>query len=302
MGVENIRVEPMNVYLGVDTYQVQKITCVADVSSSLNNKYFIIYEGSNKYLVWYNVASGGTDPNITGYTSAPVAISANATAAQVATATELVIEALSGLNSTVDGAVITVTATNYGYSTPAHDSQAAKTGFAFELVTTGDLFESVGLLDGNVEVSGLSRSPVDVKSHQSGSSVIAQIQTGSGNPELAFTLKEVTKANYLKILRYGSGAFQPVAANSTSVVGGGTAGLFGSPEFVQVVLHPTRLGIADKTADYCFFKCTVDLDSVSFSGEEVVMLPVKVKAFDDSTKHSAISTWMYGDWSQTLTA
>jgi hypothetical protein len=119
---------------------------------------------------------------------------------------------------------------------------------------------------------------------------------------MTFNMKEVTKANYLKILRYGSGAFQPVAASSTSVVGGGSPGLFGSPEFVKVVLHPVRLGIADKSADYCFWKSTLDLDSVSFSGEEVLMLPVKMKAFEDDTKHSAVNVWMYGDWSQTLTA
>lgn len=292
----------MDVYIGEDAYQVQKITCVADVSSSLNNKYFVIYEGSNKWLVWYNVGGTGVAPSVTGYTAAPVAISANADASTVATATELVIEALTGLNSTVSGAEITVTATNYGYSIPAHDSQAAKTGFAFELVTVGDTFAKVGLIDGDIEVSALSRNPVDITAHQKGATVLGQIFTGSGNPEMTFNMKEVTKANYEKILRYAAGSFQPVAASSTSVIGGGSQGLFGSPKFVKVVLHPVRLGTADKSADYCFHKCTMDLDSISFSGENILTLPVNVKAFEDETKHPAINVWMYGDWSQTLTA
>lgn len=301
MGIENVKIEPMDVYIGVDAYQEQKITCVADVASSLNNKYFVLYEGANQWLVWYNVASGGTAPVIAGYTAAEVAIAANATASAVATATELVIEALSGLNSTVSGAEITVTASNYGYSIPAHDSQAAKTGFAFELVTTGDTFAKVGMIDGDIEVSGLSRSPVDIVSHQTGTTVLGQIFSGSGNPEMTFNMKEVVYSSYEKILRYAAGAFKPVAASSTTAIGGGSAGLFGSPEFVKVVLHPVRLGIADKTNDYCFWKATLDLDSVTFSGENILMLPVNMKAFNDDTKHPAISTWMYGDWSQTLT-
>lgn len=302
MGVENVKIEPCDLYVGVDTYQVQKITCVADVASSLNNKYFIIYANSAQFLVWYNVGASGVDPAIAGYTSYPVAISANATASAVATATELVIEAIAGLDSTVSGNVITVTAIIYGYDIPAHDSQVAKTGFAFDLVTTGDKFEKLGLIEGDISVGGLSRSPVEIKSHQSGTTAIAAIMAGSGNPEISVELKEVVYSTYNKILRYGSGAYKPVAANSTAVIGGGTAGLFGSPEFVQVVLHPVRLGIADKTLDICFWKTTVDLESQTISGEKPASLPIKMKAYNDSTKHPAVSTWMVGDWSQSVVA
>lgn len=302
MGIENVKVEPVEVYVGTDAYQVEKITCVADVSSSLNNKYFIMYEPSGaQHLFWYNVAAGGTDPAISGYTSHVIAIAANDSATAVATATKTVIDGLSGFSATSSNAVITVTGAAYGYAIPGHDSQAAKTGFAFELSVTGDTFAKLGIIDGDIKVGGLSRSPVDVTSHQTGTSVLGQIFTGVGNPTMDVTLKEVVFSTYSKVLRYAAGAYKPVLANSTAVIGGGSSGLFGSPEFVKVVLHPVRLGIADKTNDYCFWKCTIDLDSKDFSGEKIEVLPIKVKAFNDDTKHPAVSTWMYGDWSQTLT-
>lgn len=301
--VANIKIEPMEVYLGVDAAHVQTVTCVADVSSSLNNKYFVLHAPSAvKHYYWFNVASGGSDPGtgLTGYTGHAVAISANASAATVATALELVIEATTGFDSTVSGAVITVTCSSNGYVAAGHDAQAtaSQTGFAFATVTVGDAFETVGYLDGDIEVSALSRGPVDITAHQDGATIIGQIMTSGGNPEMTFNLKEVTTANYRKILRYSNGEFYPVIANSTSGMGGGTKSVGGSPIAVRVVLHPVRLGIADKTNDYCFWNCTLDLDSISFSGENIITLPVKVKSFKDSTKRSEVNIWMYGDWSQ----
>lgn len=40
------------------------IDCVADVSGSLNNKYFRINAPANNYHVWFNVASAGVDPGV----------------------------------------------------------------------------------------------------------------------------------------------------------------------------------------------------------------------------------------------
>lgn len=303
--VANIKIEPMELYLGTTQSQVQTITCVADVSSSLNNTYFVLHSTAGaKHYFWFNVSSGGSDPGtgFTGFTGHAVAISANSSASTVATALELVIEAVSDFDSSASGAVITVTNTATGYAVPGYDAQttAAKTGFAFALTTVGDTFENVGYLDGDIEVGGLTRSPVDITAHQTGATILGQILTGSGNPEISFNIKEVSAANYRKILRYSSGEFYPIAANSTSGMGGGSKGLFGSPTTVRLVLHPVRLGIADKTNDYCFWKCTLDLDSVAFSGENILTLPVSAKAFEDTTKVDNVNVWMFGDWSQSF--
>lgn len=303
MGVENIKIEPMEVYIGKNAKMKQKVTAVADVSSSLNSTYFILYpEGlATRYVVWIDVGNTGVAPSLgADYTLVEVDIAANATAAQVASAIQADVDGLAPFVATVSGSVVTIEDVNNGYAPAAHDAQtlAKKTGFGFEVLTVGDEFEKIGLLDGDIEVSALSRSPVDITAHQKGTTVLGQIFTGSGNPEMTFNMKEVTFANYEKVLRYAGGTFYPVATSSTAGIGGGSKGLFGSPKFVQVVLHPVRLNVADKTNDYCFWKCTLDLDSVTFSGENILTVPVNVKAFEDDDKRPEVDVWMYGDWSQ----
>lgn len=304
MGVENIKVEPMYVYMGTTQVQIQKISCVADVSGSLNNKYFLFYDAAGtKRYAWFNVSAGGSDPALSGYTGHAVAISTNDSATAVATALAAVLTAVSGFDATSSGYQVTLTATATGYAVPAHDAQASasRTAFGFEVTQVGDTYESIGLLDGEIEISGLSRAPADITAHQSGPTIIGQILTGSGNPELSFSLSELTSANYEKILRYSSGSYLPVGSGTTKLMGGGSLGQFKVPPYAKVVLHPVRLDTADKSNDYCFWKTSIDLDSVSFSGEAPVVLPVSVRAFKDTSKPAAIDTWVYGDWSQSLT-
>ena len=297
-GTENIVLEPVDVFVGKDQVQVQTITCVADDTSSLQNKYILFYEPSGvRHYAWFNVATLGVDPAISGYTAHPVAIAANATANAVASALNAVITALTEFNSTASGAIITVTNVTNGYAPAAHDalSVPSQTGFAFELVTVGDLYEKVGYLEGNVEVSNLSNSPVDIKTHQSGATIVGQLLSG-GNPELKFNLLEVTLEKYKKIKRYIGGEYVPVVSGSVGLVGGGRKGKNKAPQYARVVLHPVSKDAADKSKDYCFWKCLIDLDSVSFSGENVLTLPVSVKAFEDCDKPSEVSVYSIGDW------
>lgn len=305
MGVENIKMEPMYMYVGEDQAQVQKISCVADVADSLDGKYAFFYDPNNgtKRYFWFNTSGGSAvDPAIAGYTAHVVAITTGASAQAVASALQAVLDAVTGYDASVSGYEVTLTNTASGYCLPAHDAQASasQTEFGFSMITVGDSYESIGLLDGNIEISGLSRSPVDITTHQTGSSIVGQIFSGFGNPEMAATLKEVTTANLEKLVRYAGGSYLPVGG-SNKLVGGGSLGQFKAPQYTKVILHPVRLDVADKVNDYAFWKCTIDLDSVSFSGEDLLVLPVTIKAFNDSTKPAAISTWVYGDWSQSLT-
>ncbi len=303
-GTENVKIEPMEVYLGTDTAQVQTVTCVeSTAAASLNDKYFALYASTGaKILVQIDVNNTGTPVVISGYTVLTADIAANpVTAAAVATAVQTAVVASALFTASVSGNVVTITDVTAGPAAFAHDSQAAKTGFAFEVTTLGDLFEKVGLIDGDIEVGALARNPVDITAHQNGATVLGQIFTSAGNPEISFSLKEVTFTRYNKILRYANGAFYPVAASSTAGIGGGSLGLFKSPATPKMVLHPVRLGIANKTQDYCFWKTSVDLDSVTFSGENILTLPVTAKAFEDCDKAPHVSVWMYGDWSQNFT-
>lgn len=303
-GTENIKVEPMDVYLGNDQVQVQSIVCLGDTAAAtLNNKYAFFYDSAGaKHYFWFNVATTGVDPAISGYTAHVVALTALANANAVATALAAVLTAVSGFDATASGYTVTLTATAMGYATLAHDAQASagKTGFAFNLITVGDTYEKMGFIDGNIEVSGFGGTFVDVTAHQTGADVLSQIKTGAGNPELAFSLKEVTTAKYEKILRYSGGSYLPVGG-SNKLIGGGSLGKFSAPQLTKCILHPVRLDTADKTNDYAFWQVTVALDKLTFSGEEVITLPVVIKSYQDCDKPKAVNIWSYGDWSQSLT-
>jgi hypothetical protein len=70
------------------TKESTTVTCTADVSGSLNNKYFYLNTPNDKtYYVWYNVNGGGIDPQISGAIGIQVPISTNSTANQVAVST-----------------------------------------------------------------------------------------------------------------------------------------------------------------------------------------------------------------------
>jgi hypothetical protein len=304
-GGENVKVETMDVYLGEDQAQVQKVTCVASsASASLNNKYFALYASTGaRVLVQIDVNNTGTPVVLAGYTVLTADIAANpVTAEDVATAVQVAVDASPLFTATVSGKYVTITDVAVGAAVPAHDSQAAKTGFAFEILTLGDLFEKVGLLSGSVGLANLGREALDIIAHQSGGTVLGQVLTKASSPEISMSLLEVTQQRYDKILRYSSGSFLPVSAGSTAVLGGGTKGLFQSLKQARCVMHPTRLGLADKSQDYCFWKTTIDLDSLDFDPENLQVLPVVLKAQKDCDKQESVNVWMYGDWSQNINA
>lgn len=304
-GTEKVKIEPMDVYLGNDQAQSQKVTCVeSTAAASLNDKYFALYKpDGSKFLVQFDVNNTGTPIVMSGYTVITVDIGANPqTAEQVATALQTAIDAHADFVATVSGKEVTITNVANGFAIPAHDAQAtlSKTGFAFEVLVVGDLFEKVGLIDGDIEISNLGKAVVDVTAHQFGQTVLSQIEVSGSNPEISFALKETSMDKYEKLLRYSLGAFQPIAAGSTKVIGAGSSGLFKAPQLAKLVLHPVRLGVADKSADWCFWKTKIGLDSATFSGENILTIPVVANAFMDCSKPAAVSIFTQGDWSQNL--
>jgi len=103
------------------------VTCVADVGGTLNNSYWVLYSTDNltKYHVWYNVASSG-DYTSDNCTLVEIAIAASDTAATIATATALALNALTGITavSSTPGEVLIT-----GINTANKPFDAANTGF-----------------------------------------------------------------------------------------------------------------------------------------------------------------------------
>lgn len=126
------------------TFEVQKITTVADVGKSLNNTYFLINSVNPAYIqkgfyVWFDVDSGGSDPSVAGKTGVKVAISENDTAETIATAVAAALDALtSDFDAVADDDEVTITCKKAGLVTAAADGTAA-TGFTFAVETAGAL-------------------------------------------------------------------------------------------------------------------------------------------------------------------
>lgn len=107
---------------------VNNITTVADVSNSLNNKYFYVNSASVAYYVWFNVSAGGTNPLVPGKTGIEIDISTNDTANTVAAAIRAATIAGITLSGATNHAIFT---NNVGGPAPSAVDGAAPTGFSF---------------------------------------------------------------------------------------------------------------------------------------------------------------------------
>jgi len=139
--------------------EITRVVTVADSSSSLNNKYFLINAINTdatvnvgyktvQYYVWMNVGSAGSDPSVSGATGVEVTFAADASPSTVATAVKNKLDATTGFSASVGvGAgndnIVTVTNTNRGSVTDASDNN---TGFTISTTTQG-----TGQLTGNVK-------------------------------------------------------------------------------------------------------------------------------------------------------
>lgn len=116
---------------------IQTIVVHADVSGSLNSKYFLLNSANagTGYYVWFNVNSAGVDPMIAGRTGVPVALATNDSAATVGTALTAAIDGLANFIAT-GTTTVTVTNSASGPFTPITDG-AAPTGFTFTVTGGG---------------------------------------------------------------------------------------------------------------------------------------------------------------------
>lgn len=117
--------------------QQQTTTVVTDAASTLTTGDYFLINGSNNltnYYVWYNKAAGGGDPTVAGRTGIEVAVGGTDTATQVATATQLAIDAVSGLTATVLSTTVTITNDSAGIADPSVDFN---TGFTIATTAYG---------------------------------------------------------------------------------------------------------------------------------------------------------------------
>lgn len=298
MSLANVDLRPQKVYFGSDLAQVQSIKCVADVSSSLQNKYFLFHDAAGaKRYAWFNVATLGTDPApLGGWTGHAVAISSNDSASAVATALAAVLTAVTGFDATASGSTVTLTHTAIGYAQPAIDSVAAPTTFAFKVTTLGQTVVEATCLKGDITLEGLAQQKIEITCHVTGTTVQDEKITGYDKPVLNMTFQETDKASLQKLMvMYGMPVFTPVGVDKEAIFGYGPANVGSSNPKIKVRLHDANEDDSNKSSDYNFWACELGLESFNFSGENLSEIPATFTIYPDNTKPKGIQFWMQGD-------
>lgn len=309
MGVENIKVEAMKVVYGVDTLQKEKLTIRTGISkASLAGKYFHLYSTSllgilSKHVFWFQVSGTDVPPVLSDASLHEVDISSGgiATVAEMATALASEISLLTEYSATSINNVIEVIHQVSGYAPSAHDAKMIllKTNFGFEIVVQGDKEDELGCIEGDIEVA-FEESFIDVNCHAEGATPVAQLKNGVSSVEVTLNIQETTKEKLKKMFTKSGGSFIPDAG--TEVFGMGTFKNFENmfKYATKLRLHPVRLLDGDRSEDYTFHKAIPNLTGLTFSGENVFVLPITFKVFPAESIDSRVNYFSIGDGSQNL--
>jgi hypothetical protein len=296
--IQNVQLHPQIVFIGSDIAQVQNINCVADIASSLNNKYFLFHDvGGGKRYAWFNTGAGVDPAPAGGWIGHEVTIAAGASASAVATALQLVLAAVAGFDATVSGFVVTLTNTAVGYAQPAIDSAlATKTNFAFKVTTLGQFEKKYDCLKGDIELSGFDQQKLEITCHAEGSTVQDERITGYDKPILNLIFQETDKQSIQDLMvMYGMPVFTPVGLDKEAIYGYGPVNVGGSNPKVRIRMHEAADDLSNKTNDYVFWTAQLGLDTFNFSGENISEIPATFTIFPDKSKPKAIQFYMRGD-------
>lgn len=292
----NIQIEPVTVSFG--RYQCQTVTTTADVASSHNNDYFVLYNALDavKYHVWYNVGGAGVDPAPASSTAIEVEIAVGASATAVATATAAAVDAVQGFSASSLEDDVCICNTQPGLSTTVA-AGVGLAGFVYTLNLAGSL-DDLGLCDGDIELA-LDEQLLDITAHQYGTNILTSIRQGK-NAEISLTLKEVDIANIKLIMKQSGSLYTPSAG--TEVVGWGQST---NSENVldkagKLILHPVRLASSDRTRDWAFWKAHLRAESVVFSGENPMTVTCTFQCYSDDAKTDEVNLFVFGDHLQSF--
>jgi hypothetical protein len=290
--------------LGKDTYQNFCISTKADVSGSLENKFFVIHEPLTqaKHYFYYQVGgSGAVDPAVPNATGHMIDVATNATASAVATATTAVLDALTWLGATVDPTKpdhIECIMTAYGAAYEARDAIAAlaKTAFTFTMVKFGSTQIDLGGTEGDITFS-VEEQNVEIKTPQTGNFVLGEIRQGA-TLSASFSLQDSSVASIRRVMNFYGSTIVPDNGSGQVISGYGSSNLFKSTEDIaqQLIFRPSNLaGIPDRSQDFTMPKAKLKLGELTFSGENIFVLPVEAMAYLDTTDNGYLNFFSYGD-------
>lgn len=288
-----------NILLGKDRSQKTCIYTKADVSGSLNNKYFIVHEPVTqaKHYIWFNVATTGVDPAVPNATGHVVAISTNATKNAVATALQSVLNGVYDWTATVTGNEVELSFDVNGYAYEARDALDTldKTGFNIIVSQFGSVQFDAGATNGDITFS-VTEETKEIKSPQTGDFLLAEIRRGA-SVSVSFELKDTSMASIRRALNFYGQTIVTDDSASEVITGYGSNNLFKSTDDVadQVILRPTdKANDADASEDFTIHKAKLKLGELTMSAENELVLPIEVMGYLDTSKSGFANLFSYG--------
>jgi hypothetical protein len=294
-----------NILLGKDVKQEFCITTKADVSSSLNNKYFVVHKANDnaKHYFWFDVGGAGVDPAVPNSVGHTIAISANDSASAVATA---VASALAGVATLIQSATassneVSVMLKDFGPAYVSRDAldPADRCGFKFALAKAGYVQIDLGPTDGEISITK-EEEFTDITSAQTGSYVLDQLRKGM-SVSASFSLKDTSKEMMLRIIGFDGTVYVTDDADSKVIGGYGTKNIFTSASDVatQLIFRPSY-NAADAVADedLTLLKAKLTLGEFVLSPEDELLLPVEAVGYLDESLYNGSNYLVYGDASK----
>lgn len=288
-----------NILLGKDRSQKTCIYTKADVSGSLNNKYFIVHEPVTqaKHYIWFNVATTGVDPAVPNATGHVVAISTNATKNAVATALQTVLNGVYDWSATVTGNEVELSFDVNGYAYEARDALDTldKTGFNIIVSQFGSVQFDAGATNGDITFT-VEEQTKEIKSPQTGDFLLAEIRRGA-SVSVSFELKDTSMASIRRALNFYGQTIVTDDSASEVITGYGSNNLFKSTDDVadQVILRPTdKANDADASEDFTIHKAKLKLGELTMSAENELVLPIEVMGYLDTSKSGFANLFSYG--------
>lgn len=299
---DNIKVIGVNVEWSQQ--QTECITTVADSSGSLNSQFF----ENDTHYIWYDVASGGTDPAVSGKTGIEVDIATDDTAVTVASATVTAINAASasfiaGLQEDSSGNKVNMILQQKAHgAVTAFTDGSADTTFTFATERTGSSL-SLGFLEGEVSPS-LSEDLLDITTNQTGTQIVNSLRTGRNVEAISVTMLERDVAKLKAIVGAGGHTFTP--SGGTEVVSWGSED---TKNFTSILndsrglrLHPNNLADTTRTEDLYLWRAYPNLNGLVFSGEAAATMTVEFIIRPDNLKETRARLFVLGDWQQNFIA
>jgi len=276
----------------------------ADATSDTNDGYldvnYVIFSDANgleevEGYIWFNVGSAGVDPAPAGKTEvAEVAYAEDATAEE---RVDAIISALDAIPSNPffyykkSGTDSIIFDNCYMLEQSAESSTDAN---ATLTVLRGGFGKLFGSTKEGITITS-ETAAFDITSNQTGELVLDRVLQGTSVSAEAAVL-DVSQASKEAIIGKGAGDTVDLGGGLTAV-GLGESKLFQNASDIggRLILHPIRLGRADRSADFVMWNTLAQLTELAYDGTDTQSIGASFGANLDSSFKKQVNLCVFGE-------